>query len=68
MSLLNKHLNSNEVFVLSKSYGLDGIKWSANEIAKALEIKGVSAYVRVSELKKASCRKINRKRGSLASA
>jgi len=58
MSLLNKHLNSNEVFVLSKSYGLDGIKWSANEIAKALEIQGVSAYVRVSELKKQAVNKL----------
>ena len=58
MSLLNKHLNSNEVFVLSKSYGLDGIKWSANEIAKALEIQGVSAYVRVSELKKQAVQKL----------
>ena len=58
MSLLNKHLDSNEVFVLSKSYGLDGIKWSANEIAKALEIQGVSAYVRVSELKKQAVEKL----------
>jgi DNA-directed RNA polymerase sigma subunit (sigma70/sigma32) len=58
MSFLNKHLDSNEVFVLSKSYGLDGIKWSANEIAKALEIQGVSAYVRVSELKKQAVEKL----------
>ena len=43
-------------------------KWSANEIATALEIKGVSAYVRVSELKKASSTKINRKCRSLSSA
>ena len=52
MSLLSKYLDFNEMLVLSKSYGLDGPKWSANEIATALEIKGVSAYVRVSELKK----------------
>ncbi len=58
LSLLNKHLNADEVFVLSKSYGLDGIKWSANEIAKALEIQGVSAYVRVSELKKQAVEKL----------
>jgi len=58
LSLLNKHLESNEVFVLSKSYGLDGDKWSANEIATALEIKGVSAYVRVSELKKQAVEKL----------
>ena len=58
MSLLNKHLEWNEMFVLSKSYGLDGPKWSANEIATALEIKGVSAYVRVSELKKQAVEKL----------
>ncbi len=58
LSLLNKHLESNEMFVLNKSYGLDGPKWSANEIATALEIKGVSAYVRVSELKKQAVEKL----------
>ena len=58
LSLLNKHLEWNEMFVLSKSYGLDGPKWSANEIASALEIKGVSAYVRVSELKKQAVNKL----------
>ena len=60
LSLLNKHLTSDEAFVLNKSYGLDGKKWSAKEIAKALEIEGVSAYVRVSELKKASSKQVNR--------
>jgi RNA polymerase sigma factor (sigma-70 family) len=58
MSLLNKHLEWNEMFVLSKSYGLDGPKWSAKEIAKALDIQGVSAYVRVSELKKQAVEKL----------
>ena len=58
LSLLNKHLEFNEKFVLNKSYGLDGPKWSANEIATALEIKGVSAYVRVSELKKQAVEKL----------
>jgi DNA-directed RNA polymerase sigma subunit (sigma70/sigma32) len=58
LSLLSKNLNSDEVLVLSKSYGLDGPKWSANEIATALEIKGVSAYVRVSELKKQAVQKL----------
>jgi DNA-directed RNA polymerase sigma subunit (sigma70/sigma32) len=58
MSLLNKHLTWEEMIVLSKSYGLDGPKWSANEIATALEIKGVSAYVRVSELKKQAVNKL----------
>jgi len=58
MSLLTKNLEWNEMLVLSKSYGLDGPKWSANEIAAALEIKGVSAYVRVSELKKQAVQKL----------
>tara|TARA_R100000278_G_scaffold2427_3_gene4714 strand:+ start:456 stop:1199 length:744 start_codon:yes stop_codon:yes gene_type:complete len=58
LSLLNKHLEWNEMFVLSKSYGLDGPKWSAKEIAKALDIKGTSDYVRVSELKKQAVEKL----------
>ena len=58
MSLLSKHLEWNEMLVLSKSYGLDGPKWSANEIATALELKGISAYVRVSELKKQAVQKL----------
>ena len=58
MSLLSKNLEWNEMLVLSKSYGLDGPKWSANEIAAALELKGVSAYVRVSELKKQAVQKL----------
>ena len=58
MSLLTKNLEWNEMLVLSKSYGLDGPKWSANEIAAALELKGISAYVRVSELKKQAVQKL----------
>jgi len=58
MSLLNKHLNSVEAFVLSKSYGLEEEKLQAKEIAKRLGIKGVSAYVRVSELKKQAVEKL----------
>ena len=58
LSLLNKHLTYDEVFVLNKSYGLDGKKWSANDIATGLDIKGVSAYVRVSELKKQAVQKL----------
>ncbi len=58
LSLLRKHLTHVEKFVLSKSYGLDGKKWSANDIADALEIQGVSAYVRVSELKKQAVQKL----------
>ena len=58
MSLLNKYLTDDEAYVLSKSYGLTGKKLSAKEIAKHLDIKGVSAYVRVSELKKQAVQKL----------
>ncbi len=49
---MQKHLSKNEYEVLRLSYGLDCDKHSANEIADKLKIKGASAYVRVSELKK----------------
>ena len=58
LGLLNKHLDWEETFVLNKSYGLDGPKWSAKEIAKALDIQGTSDYVRVSELKKQAVQKL----------
>jgi len=58
MGLLTKHLEWHEMFVLSKSYGLDGPKWSAKEIAGKLKITGVSAYVRVSEIKKKAVEKL----------
>ena len=58
MGLLTKHLEWHEMFVLSKSYGLDGPKWSAKEIASKLKITGVSAYVRVSEIKKKAVEKL----------
>ena len=50
--LMEKFLEYNEYEVLRLSYGLDCNKHSAVEIAKHLNIKGVSSYVRVSELKK----------------
>ena len=58
MSLLNKYLTDDEAYVLSKSYGLTSKKLSAKEIAKDLGIQGVSAYVRVSELKKQAVQKL----------
>ena len=51
-SLLRRHLNSKEYQVLRMSYGLDCRKHSAQEIADELELKGTSAYVRVSQLKR----------------
>ena len=50
--LMKKHLNDEEYDVLRLSYGLDCDKLAAKEIADKLNIKGVSDYVRVSELKK----------------
>ena len=47
--LLRKHLNSKEYQVLRLSYGLDCNKHSAQEIAEALDLKGSSAYVKVSK-------------------
>ena len=56
--LMEKYLDKNEYEVLRLSYGLDCDKHSANEIASILNIKGVSSYVRVSELKKQAVQKL----------
>ena len=58
MSLLEKHLNPVELMVLNRSYGLTKEKLSAQQIASELNIKGVSAYVRVSELKRQAVDKL----------
>mgnify|MGYP003652064208 FL=1 len=50
--LMEKYLEYNQYEALRLSYGLDCNKHSAKEIADHLGINGVSAYVRVSELKK----------------
>ena len=57
-SLLRRHLNSKEYQVLRMSYGLDCRKHSAQEIADELELKGTSAYVRVSQLKRQAVDKL----------
>ena len=57
-SLMQKHLKENEYEVLRLSYGLDCEKHSAKEIAKKLDIIGISDYVRVSELKKQAVQKL----------
>ncbi len=56
--LMQKYLNYNEYEALRLSYGLDCNKHSAKEIADHLKINGVSAYVRVSELKKQAVQKL----------
>lgn len=58
MGLLKKHLNDKEYNVLRLSYGLDCDKHSAKEIAEQLDIKGTSAYVRVSQLKRQAVEKL----------
>ena len=52
------YLTDIEYEVLRLSYGLDCEKHSANYIADKLAIKGTSAYVRVSELKKQAVQKL----------
>jgi len=56
--LMEKYLNKNEYEVLRLSYGLDCDKHQAQCIANKLGIKGASAYVRVSELKKQAVQKL----------
>ena len=58
ITLIKRYLNEAEYEVLRLSYGLDCRKHSANEIAEKLNISGVSAYVRVSELKKQAIDKL----------
>lgn len=57
-SIMKKYLTYKEYEVLRMSYGLDCDKHSANLIAEKLNIDGVSAYVRVSELKKQAVQKL----------
>ena len=52
------HGDEKEYEVIRLSYGLDCEKHSAKEIAKLLNIEGVSSYVRVSELKKQAVNKL----------
>jgi len=57
-SLLRRHLNSKEYQVLRLSYGLDCEKQSAQSIADKLGLKGSSAFVRVSQLKRQAVEKL----------
>ena len=58
IGILKTHLNNKEFQVVRLSYGLDCKKHSAVEIAKELNIKGDSAYVRVSQLKRQAINKL----------
>jgi len=57
-SLLKKHLDEKEYEVLRLSYGLDCDKLPAVKIAEKIGIKGDSAYVRVSQLKRQAVNKL----------
>lgn len=57
-SLLRRYLNSKEYQVLRLSYGLDCEKQSAQAIADTLGLKGSSAFVRVSQLKRQAVDKL----------
>jgi len=58
LSLLRRHLNNKEYQVLRLSYGLDCEKHSAQSIADILGLKGSSAFVRVSQLKRQAVDKL----------
>ncbi len=58
MSLLWVHLTDKEAEIIILSYGLNCDKLSAKEIASKLNIKGDSAYVRVSQLKRQAIDKL----------
>ena len=59
-SLLQRYLNKKEYEVLRLSYGLDCPKYSAKQIASELGIRGQSAYVRVSQLKKQAVERLKK--------
>ena len=58
LSLLRRHLNNKEYQVLRLSYGLDCEKKSAKAIADTLGLKGSSAFVRISQLKRQAVDKL----------
>jgi RNA polymerase sigma factor (sigma-70 family) len=58
MSLLHVHLTNKEAEVIILSYGLHCDKMSAKDIAAKLGIKGDSAYVRISQLKRQAIDKL----------
>ena len=58
LGLLSQHLSERESNVIKFSFGLNCDKLSAKQIADKLSIKGDSAYVRVSQLKKQAIDKL----------
>ena len=57
-AMMEKHLEPQEREIIRLSYGLDCEKHSAKAIAEILNINGVSAVVRISEIKTAAIRKL----------
>jgi RNA polymerase sigma factor (sigma-70 family) len=58
INIINKNLKQKEAFILKASYGLEGRKMSANDIAKEININGNSAHIRVSQLKRQAIDKL----------
>ena len=56
-----KVLTEKEYHVIKLSYGLNCDKLSAQQIADKLNMKGISSYVRVSQLKKQAINKLKSK-------
>ena len=58
LNLLSQHLTDREADVIKFSFGLNCDKLSAKQIADKLDIRGDSAYVRVSQLIKQAIDKL----------
>ena len=58
LSLMESYLNNKQYDVLRYSYGLGCDKLPAKQIANKIGLKGTSAYVRVSEIKKEAIQKL----------
>ena len=58
IGILQIHLDTREFDVIVYSYGINCDKLSAKQIAAKLDIKGDSAYVRVSQLKRQAIDKL----------
>ena len=60
LNMMLKHLNDKEFHIIRYSFGLGCKKKSAKQIAELLGIKGISSYVRVSQLKKQAIEKLKK--------
>lgn len=58
LGIMKAHLTEKEYDVLRMSYGLDCDKMSAKEIANALNLEGISNFVRVSQIKRIAIDKL----------